>query len=1015
MAHLVGWLLLGALAFLQDPGRTAADTKLDLLLNPAGFLAQSTQAYTDNFTLGQIQNQAYGYLFPQGLFFLLTEPLPDWIAQRLWWWLLLGIAYSGTYILARRMGLRAAIIPAVLYALSPRILTTLTAISSEAWPVALVPWTLIPLTARRLTWRHAAAAVVPVALMGAVNATATLLACIPAGLVFLYRRRFALLGLWLAGCAAVSAWWIGPLLVLGRYSPPFTDFIESSFATTYWLNLAEILRGTTSWTPFVETERVAGHLLVTEPVFILATMAVAALGVAGLASRSMPWRGYLVVVLCVGIAVAGLAHGPLGAGWLSLLDGPLAPFRNLHKIDPLIRLPLVLGVGHVVSRVVGAGEAHRRQARGPALTAVILVVFVATAPAWTLRLAPQGTWEDVPDYWYEATQFIDENAASTRTLVLPAMSFARQEWGWTRDEPIQALSDTPFAVRDAIPLVDPEAIRGLDGIVTLAQQDPEGVDAEGVDEALRAIGVGAVLVRPDGDNADDASDIPLPGEAHTFGELDVYLLEPERDMMITDSAPVTVAGGGEALALLNARDGYSPRRLVAEDAQIVTDTPARAVHNYGTLDGAVSAHLRDPGEGEDIRNKVPDYPSAGTRVGVREEGGTARASSSAADASSFGGAQPARSLTAAFDGLPQTAWWPQPGDLGWIESTVEGGEVTITATATTSVEVASGDMRRTLSLAAFSPRTIAVPGDTVRVQLTEPVGIAELDTGVTRLVTVPDTSPQARTFFFQRLLPETRVLQRGFTTHQDDTWELSAPATINGTEYEAGPVELPAGFHVLETDAETIWLERGETPEASWQPFTGHVEPSDVDQTVITTRAFNEGLRLTVGETELTPTLIDAGQTAFVIPAGVSGPAQLSFAGTTAYRTSLLVGGGVGILVAVACAVVGWRAMLRDEAYRATRVTWAATLAPVVTAVLVGGPWGLAGVAALVAVWTVRRFTLIPAWALAGGSAAFMGLWLARAPWPDAAYAGDSVAVTFAGCAILACLIHRAPGRSTNS
>ena len=40
----------------------------------------------------------------------------------------------------------------------------------------------------------------------------------------------------------MSAWWIGPLLVLGRYSPPFTDFIESSYVTTRWLNLAEVLR-----------------------------------------------------------------------------------------------------------------------------------------------------------------------------------------------------------------------------------------------------------------------------------------------------------------------------------------------------------------------------------------------------------------------------------------------------------------------------------------------------------------------------------------------------------------------------------------------------------------------------------------------------------------------------------------------------------------------------------------------------------------------------------------------------
>lgn len=1013
MPHVVGWVLLTVLAFLQDPGRTAADTKLDLALDPAGFLAGATSAYTDESTLGQIQNQAYGYLFPQGLFFLLTDPLPDWVAQRLWWAIVMGVAYSGTLILARRIGLQgrvSTITPAVLYALSPRILTTLTAISSEAWPVALVPWTLIPLI-RALTssgvracenTRRCAAAVIPVALMGAVNATATLMACIPAGLLLVYRRQWRALAIWLAGCAAVSAWWIGPLLVLGRYSPPFTDFIESSFTTTYWLNFAEILRGTTSWAPFVDTERTAGYLLISEPMFVLATMAVAAVGLAGLSARHMPWRGYLVTLFALGVLLLGLGQGPLGGWWQSLLDDPLAPFRNVHKLDPLVRLPLVLGVGYVLS--------HARQLRvkGPALTAVGLIVVAATAPAWSGRLAHQGTWEEVPQYWYEAASFVDKHAPNTRTLVLPSASFARQDWGWTRDEPIQALSDTPFAVRDAIPLVDPEAIRGLDGVRTAIDQDPERAD-----EALRAMGIGAVLVRHDLDSSQEReAELELPGTPHTFGEVDVYLLEADRDMMITDDAPVTVAGGGESLALLDSIYGYSPRTLVDEGAQIVTDTPALAVRNYGTLDGAVSAHLRDLGEGQDIRNRVPDYPSAGPRVGVTETGGSASASSSAADASSFGGADASKSLTAAFDGTTRTAWWPQLGDEGWIESTVAEGEVTITATTTTTLRVISGDFDREISVSGFSPRTVSVPGDTVRIELTEPVGIAELDTGVERLVTVPDTSPDAQVFLFQRLMPETSTLQRGFTTHQADTWQLSGPATIDGTDYRAGPVELDAGFHTLTSREEVLTLERGDPPTAAWQPFDTTVTASDQPQRILTTRSFNEGLRAHVGGQELHPERIDAGLTSFVVPAGVEGEVTFSFAGQSAYRLSLIAGGLLGIVTLVVC-TVATRRITPAPAWAPTGE--APRLLPVAAAVLVGGLPGAIG--ALLA-WAIVRFTAIPRWVLAGGAAAMMGLWLARAPWPSTGYAGDSTAVAVAGAVVLVALVartKRAPGTSTSS
>ena len=254
-AHLAGWLVLLVVVLAQPPGQVAADTKFDLVAAPGRFLRRATHAYTDEFPLGQVQNQAYGYLFPQGPFYLAGDLLhvPDWLIQRAWWWLLLCLAYSGALTLARRVGIRGTfpqVLAAGLYALSPRILTTLTAISSEAWPVALVPWTLIPLTRRT---PRVAPAVVAVACMGAVNATATIAACLPAFVLLIARRSYAAAGKFALGAAAVSAWWIGPLLVLGRYSPPFTDFIESARVTTAWLNPVEILRGTTSWTPFVDT------------------------------------------------------------------------------------------------------------------------------------------------------------------------------------------------------------------------------------------------------------------------------------------------------------------------------------------------------------------------------------------------------------------------------------------------------------------------------------------------------------------------------------------------------------------------------------------------------------------------------------------------------------------------------------------------------------------------------------------------------------------------------------------
>ncbi|WP_283175923.1 alpha-(1-_3)-arabinofuranosyltransferase domain-containing protein [Corynebacterium guaraldiae] len=336
------------MVLVQPWGLTAADTKHDLVANPAHFLRCALHAYTDTFTLGQLQNQAYGYLFPQGLFFLLADPLPDWIAQRAWWFLVLAVGFLGFFRVVRTVLPTApgyaALMGSLLYALSPRTLTTLGAISSETWPVMLAPWVLLPFLRKgELSWRDAAPSVVAVACMGAVNATATLAACLPAGVILLWRRAGKTGLVWLAGCAAVSAWWITPLLILGRYAPPFTEFIESAGVTTRWLNLAEILRGTTSWAPFVDTERVAGNELATEPVFVLVTVAVAALGLMGLARLPRLWPAMLLV----GVAILG-THA---AWYLDALDGPLAALRNVHKFDPLVRIPLVLGVAAIAARV----------------------------------------------------------------------------------------------------------------------------------------------------------------------------------------------------------------------------------------------------------------------------------------------------------------------------------------------------------------------------------------------------------------------------------------------------------------------------------------------------------------------------------------------------------------------------------------------------------------------------------------------------------------------------------------
>ncbi|HXO23518.1 MAG TPA: alpha-(1-_3)-arabinofuranosyltransferase family protein, partial [Streptosporangiaceae bacterium] len=325
------WLVAAvalALSFGSSPGQISPDTKLDLTANPLRFLARATNLWNSELPFGQAQNQAYGYLFPHGTFFLAGHllGLPGWITQRLWWALLLTVGFWGLLRVAEALGIgspTSRAVAAAAFALSPRVLTTIGSISSETLPIMLAPWVLLPTIlalracGNRSVRALAAQAGLAVALMGAVNAIATLAGCLPAVIWWACHRPNRLwwryTAWWLLALALATLWWVVALVLLRHVSPPFLDFIESSGVTTQWTSLAEILRGTDIWTPFVAPTATAGAPLVTSSEAVLGTCLVAAAGLAGLASPGMPARGRLVTMLLVGIVLMAAGYsGGLG-------------------------------------------------------------------------------------------------------------------------------------------------------------------------------------------------------------------------------------------------------------------------------------------------------------------------------------------------------------------------------------------------------------------------------------------------------------------------------------------------------------------------------------------------------------------------------------------------------------------------------------------------------------------------------------------------------------------------------
>ncbi|RUP00991.1 MAG: DUF3367 domain-containing protein [Mycobacterium sp.] len=802
------WLLLVgavslALSFLQSPGQVSPDTKLDLTANPLRFLARATNLWSSDLPFGQTQNQAYGYLFPHGTFFLIGHALgvPGWVTQRLWWALLLTVGFWGMLRVAEALGIgspSSRLLGAVAFALSPRVLTTLGSISSETLPMMLAPWVLLPTIlalrgdSRRSARVLAAQAGIAVALMGAVNAIATLAGCLPAAIWLAAHRpnrRWLRYAAWLA-VALVPAvlWWVVALSQLRGVSPPFLDFIESSGVTTQWSSLVELLRGTDSWTPFVAPTATAGAPLVTGPVAILGTCLVAGAGLAGLAGTAMPARGRLVTMLLVGVTLLAVGYSgglgsPVAHQVQAFLDGAGTPLRNVHKLGPVVRIPLVLGFTHLLGRIPLPGSApkatwlaafaHPERDRRVAVGIVALVgLMVSTALGWSARLTPPGTFSALPDYWHEAADWLTAHRDG-RVLVVPGAPFATQVWGTSHDEPLQVLGSSAWGVRDSIPLTPPQTIRALDSVQRLFAA---GRSSAGLADTLARQGISYVVVRNDLDPESSRSARPIlvhraiagsPGltEVAEFGApvgpgllagfvndsglrprypaVQIYRVGTNGNAgapYFTDAARLPrVDGGPEVLLRLDERRrllGGPPLGpvLMTADAQAaglptpvvtVTDTPLARETDYGRVDLHSSA-IRAPGDARHTFNRVPDYPVPGAdTVYGSWTGGRITVSSSSSDATALPDVAVATSPAAAVDGDPATAWVSnalQAAVGQWLQVDFDHPVTNAVLTLTPSASAVGAQVRRILVETANGSTTLRFDESGKPLSVALPVG-----------------------------------------------------------------------------------------------------------------------------------------------------------------------------------------------------------------------------------------------------------------------------------------------------
>jgi arabinofuranan 3-O-arabinosyltransferase len=528
------WWLLGAFVLAmaavipQAFGRQFVNTKLDLITSPTTLLGHLLNLWDPNGWFGYLQDQYQGYAFPVAPFFALGHYLaiPPWVTERVWMAILITGAFWGVVRLTEALNigsLPTRLVAGLAFALWPTF-TVLIGINAAAIaPGILLPWVLVPLVKGckgGSPLRAAALSGFAVLLIGGVNAADTIDILIMPALFLLTRqrsvRRRSLMSWWVVCVGLAVLWWLIPLLFLGKYGFNFLPYTEQSAVTTGTQSAASSLQGISDWVAYLKVGGAnwdpSGAALVSLPLALLGSALAAGVGLFGLARRDIRERRFLLLVLAVGAALTmagywGQLGGPFGGIVRPLLNGALQPFRNVYKFEPLLALPLTLGIAHAL-------QVMRPRLRNKGSVIIVSVLAVGTllslaSPYLMGRASTPNSFVAVPKYWYQTADYLAKHAPRTTALVLPDAAHGYYTWGWSIDEPLEAINKSPWIDREVAPYSGAGSTRVIDAIDQAVRTD---LPQKGLAALLHRSGISYVVVQDDSEW--QLSDSPSPATVH---------------------------------------------------------------------------------------------------------------------------------------------------------------------------------------------------------------------------------------------------------------------------------------------------------------------------------------------------------------------------------------------------------------------------------------------------------------------------------------------------------------------
>ena len=515
---------LAALAYvpllLTKPGQVGADTKQYLYLDPGRMLGCAASLWDPNVGLGTVTHQNIGYLFPMGPFYWVLQQVgsPDWVAQRLWLATIMFAAGAGMLFLFRVLDIRGpgAMVGALVFMLSPYLLTVAARLSVLLLPWAGLPWMLglAILALRRGGWRYPALFAVVVAIVGGVNATALIYAGLGPVLYFPFAvwvehqasARQALATMARIGVLTLvtSLWWIAGLSIQAGYGLDVLAYSETMRAVALTSLSSETLRGLGYWFfyggdklgPWTEssvpyTQNIA---------LLLASFALPTFAFISAVTVRWRHRAYFVALIFVGTVIAVGAYPYDGPSiWGSVVKKASNESTAAFAMRSSGRVVPIVALGCAVLLAAGVSALARTRPRRAAWVAIALAgLAAANLPAlFTGGLVAENLKrpEHIPAYWQKAADWLDARGHDTRVLELPGSDFTSYRWGNTVEPITPGLMDRPYVARELIPYGSPPS---ADLLNALDRRLQEGVlEPEAIAPVARLMSVGDVVLRSD--------------------------------------------------------------------------------------------------------------------------------------------------------------------------------------------------------------------------------------------------------------------------------------------------------------------------------------------------------------------------------------------------------------------------------------------------------------------------------------------------------------------------------------